>query len=106
MVVAMATEYETGLLFDECWQELRKLHKTLGELRHATAGGWQFLERARVQPLVPDSRSRGIDPEVWRQRAEEVRTFAELATHVRTKNAFLEIAKCYDDLAASQERSN
>jgi hypothetical protein len=32
MVVAMATEYETGLLFDECWKELRKLHKTLAEL--------------------------------------------------------------------------
>ena len=102
----MATEYETGLLFDKCWEELRKLHKTLAELRHATAGGWQFPERARVQPFVPDSHSRGIDPEVWRQRAKEARTFAELAMHVSTKNAFLEIAKSYDDLAASQESSN
>jgi hypothetical protein len=103
---AMATEYETGLLFDECWQELRKLHKTLAELRHTTADGWQFLEHARVQPVVPDSHLRGIDPDVWRQRAKEVRTFAELAMNVSTKNAFLEIAKSYDDLAASQESSN
>ena len=106
MVAAMATEYEIGLLFDECWQELRKLHKTLAELGHTAADGWKLPERARVQPLVPDSHSRGIDPQVWRQRAKEARTFAELAMHVSTKNAFLEIAKAYDDLAASQERSN
>jgi hypothetical protein len=102
----MATEYETGLLFDECWQELRKLHKTVAELRHATAGSWRFPERARVQPLVSDSHLRGIDPEVWRQRAKEARTFAESAMHVSIKNAFLEIAKAYDDLAASQKSSN
>ena len=61
---------------------------------------------ARRPNRSPDSHLRGIDPEVWRQRAKEARTFAELAMHVSTKNAFLEIAKCYDDLAASQKSSN
>ena len=99
----MSTKRETGLLIEDCWQELHRLHKTLAELRQASADGWKFLERAAARPRVPDCLSSGINPHIWRDRAEEVRTLAELATHVRTKNAYLDIAKSYDDLAASQE---
>jgi hypothetical protein len=43
------------------------------------------------------------DPAYWRERAEEARRIAEQLTDDFAKQTMLDIARCYDDLAAHTE---
>ena len=103
----MATEHETGLLFDECLQELRKLHKTLAELKKINPQGWEFLNQAfQFPPTANAIRPESIDPAIWRKRAEEARSLVDTMRNAETKRSILEIADSYEAMASSLENSN
>jgi hypothetical protein len=86
---------------------LFKLHKTLAEVKRVNAEGWEFLKSARGPSLSANVTGISrIDPAVWRKRAEEARVLAVVTGNAETKNALLDIAKSYDDLAELQDISN
>jgi hypothetical protein len=103
----MTSKSATSLLIEDCWQELFKLQKTLAEVKRVNAEGWAFLKQARRPSLSADVADFSrIDPAVWRKRAEEARALADVTGNAGTKNALLEIAKSYEDLAASKDISD
>ena len=77
----MARAPEIGLLIADCWQQLFLLHKSLAELKRANAYSWGFLEQGcRFRQIPSVINSQRIDPEVWRKRADEARTLANIIT--------------------------
>ena len=102
--VTMARAPEIGLLIADCWQQLFLLHKSLAELRRTNAYSWYLLEQGdRFRQIPSVINSQGIDPEVWRKRAEEARALANIITNTEAKRSLAEIADCYEALASSQE---
>jgi len=99
----MTSDHEIRPLIEDCWQQLFKLHRTLAELKRANAKAWESLEDARKLAISADASDFvKIDPNVWRERAEEVRVLADVTHNPKTKNALLEIAKSYEDLASRE----
>ena len=102
----MARAPETGVLIDDCWQQLFKLHKSLAELKKINAQGWEFLDQAFQFPLTAHTiRPESIDPANWRKRADEARALANIIANTQAKRSLAEIADCYEALASFQEDS-
>ena len=97
---------EIGLLFADCWRQLLQLRESLAELKKINAQGWGFLEQGcRFRQIPSVINSQRIDPEVWRQRANEARALANIITNTEAKRSLAEIAETYEALASSQEHS-
>ena len=87
--VTMAHAPEIGLLLADCWQQLFLLHKSLAELKRTNAHGWNLLERGdRFRQIPSVINSQRIDPEVWRKRADEARTLANIMTNTEVAPQF------------------
>jgi hypothetical protein len=95
---------EIGLLIADCWQQLFLLHKSLAELKRTNAYSWELLEQGdRLRRIPSVINSQRIDPEVWRKRAEEARTLANMITNTEAKRSLAQIADSYEALASFQE---
>jgi hypothetical protein len=94
-------------LFEDCWQQLLQLHKSLAELEKFNAQGWQFLKQAHRLPSTANTTcAKSIDPESWRidlgswrKRAEEARLLADITADTNARRSLLDIADAYDALA-------
>ena len=105
-VCAMAVLVETSRLIEECRRELTRLNYLVGEFRTANEISRSFLTGARKVDMPNDqavcwsaaSRLKP-DPQEWRERGTQTRTFAELVDEPRAKRLLLEIAVSYDQMA-------
>jgi hypothetical protein len=101
----MTVVVETSRLIEECTRELTRLNHLVGEFRTANEISRSFLTGARKVDMPNDeavcwSASRlKPDPQEWRQRGAQTRTFAELVDEPRAKRLLLEIAGSYDQMA-------
>ena len=103
----MARAPETGVLIDDCWQQLFKLHKSLAELKKINAQGWEFLDQAFQFLLTAHTiRPESIDPANWRKRAKEARSLVDTMRTAEAKRSIMEIADSYEAMASSLENSN
>ena len=97
---------ETSRLIEECRRELTRLNYLVGEFRTANEISRSFLTGARKVGMPNDEavcRSAALrlkpDPQEWRERGTQTRTFAELVDEPRAKRLLLEIAVSYDQMA-------
>jgi hypothetical protein len=105
-VCAMAVLVETSRLIEECRRELTRLNYLVGEFRTANEISRSFLTGARKVDMPNDQAvcwSAALrlkpDPEEWRERGAQTRTFAQLVDEPRAKRLLLEIAVSYDQMA-------
>ena len=97
---------ETSRLIEECRRELTRLNSLVGEFRTANEISRSFLTGARKVDMPNDQAvcwSATLrpkpDPQEWRERGTQTRTFAELVDEPRAKRLLLEIAVSYDQMA-------
>ena len=102
----MAVLVETSRLIEECRRELTRLNYLVGEFRTANEISRSFLTGARKVDMPNDQAvcwSATLrpkpDPQEWRERGTQTRTFAELVDEPRAKRLLLEIAVSYDQMA-------
>ena len=105
-VCAMTAVVETSRLIEECRRELKRLNYLVGEFRTANEISRSFLTGVRKVGMPNDEavcRSAALrlkpDPQEWRERGTQTRTFAELVDEPRAKRLLLEIAVSYDQMA-------
>jgi hypothetical protein len=102
----MPKPLQVQALFEDCWQQLFKLHKSLAELKKINAQGWEFLNQAfQFPPTANAVRPESIDPANWRKRAEEARSLVDTMRTAEAKRSLAEIAESYDALASFQENT-
>jgi hypothetical protein len=96
----MLNPQQTNVPAKDCWQQLLQLHKSLAELEMINTQGWEFLGQAHRLPSTADTtRSKSIDPESWRKRAQEARALAGVTADAIAMRSYLDIADAYDTLA-------
>ncbi len=105
-VRAMSAVVETSRLIEECRRELGRLNDLVGEFRTANEISRSFLTGARKVDIPNDQAVCLVaasklkpDPQDWRERGEQTRTFAEFVDEPSAKRLLLEIAVSYDQMA-------
>jgi hypothetical protein len=102
---AMTSVFDTPLLFQECRNGLDDLNQLAEEFGKFNEASLAFLASAfKIEGAERAAdRSCGLrfklDPQTWRERAEQTRAFAECLLEPQAKRRLLEIAKSYDQVA-------
>lgn len=101
----MTLVVETSLLIADCRRELKRLNELAGDFRTANDMSRDLLTGAFKMRVAENARDRQSgassirpDPQAWRARAEQTRTFAEFVLEPGAKRLFLEIAESYDQM--------
>ena len=97
---------ETSRLIEECRRELTRLNYLVGEFRAANEISRSFLTGTRKVDMPNDqavcwsvASKLKSNPQEWRERGAQTRSFAELVDEPRAKRLLLEIAGSYDQMA-------
>lgn len=92
---------DSEILVEQCWRQLRELHRSAAELKRACAANENILART-AGALSPSAGVRSAfterDFRSWRQKAEETRELANRMTVAQAKPKLLEIADVYGRL--------